>query len=93
DLSAPSQQLLGVNQLTWITDNLKTSAAKWQVLGQQVLMTKMMIPAELLMSLANPSAQMSTQLTELAQIKGRMLAGDSTLSEQEKARVTFTAPY
>ncbi|TMN35547.1 alkaline phosphatase D family protein [Pseudoalteromonas sp. S2755] len=93
DLTASSQQLLGVNQLTWLTDNLKTSTAKWQVLGQQVLMTKMMIPAELLMSLANPSAQMSTQLTELTQIKSRLLAGDSTLSEQEKARVTFTAPY
>ncbi|PCK32756.1 alkaline phosphatase D family protein [Pseudoalteromonas piscicida] len=93
DLSSPSQQLLGVNQLTWLTDNIKTSAAKWQVLGQQVLMTKMMIPAELLMSLANPSAQMSAQLSELAQIKGRLLAGDPSLTEPEKARVTFTAPY
>ncbi|NUZ10140.1 alkaline phosphatase D family protein [Pseudoalteromonas sp. McH1-7] len=93
DLTAPTQQLLGLEQLTWLTDNMKTSSAKWQVLGQQVLMTKMMIPAELLMSLANPSAQMSAQLSELAQIKTRLLAGDPTLTVQEKARVDFTAPY
>ncbi|RRS07826.1 alkaline phosphatase [Pseudoalteromonas sp. J010] len=93
DLTAPTQQLLGLEQLTWLTDNMKTSSAKWQVLGQQVLMTKMMIPAELLMSLANPSAQMSAQLSELAQIKTRLIAGDPTLTVQEKARVDFTAPY
>ncbi|RXE95972.1 alkaline phosphatase D family protein [Pseudoalteromonas sp. PS5] len=93
DLTAPTQQLLGLEQLTWLTDNMKTSSAKWQVLGQQVLMTKMMIPAELLMSLANPSAQMSAQLSELAQIKTRLIAGDPTLTAQEKARVDFTAPY
>jgi alkaline phosphatase D len=32
-------------------------------------------------------------MTELAQLKGRALANDPTLSEQEKARITFTAPY
>ncbi|MEI5638079.1 MULTISPECIES: alkaline phosphatase D family protein [unclassified Pseudoalteromonas] len=93
DLTAPSQQLLGVKQLTWLTDNIKTSNAKWQVLGQQVLMTKMNIPAELLQTLAAPNAEMSTQVAELAHIKARMQAADETLTEQEKARVTMTAPY
>ncbi|MFC3031698.1 alkaline phosphatase D family protein [Pseudoalteromonas fenneropenaei] len=93
DLTAPTQQLLGSKQLTWLTDNLRTSTAKWQVLGQQVLMTKMLIPAELLMALAAPTAGMTQQLSELANIKGRLLAGDPSLTAAEKARVTFVAPY
>ncbi|KAF7775030.1 alkaline phosphatase D [Pseudoalteromonas citrea] len=93
DLATPEQQLLGNKQLTWLTDGMKTSNAKWQVLGQQVLMTKMMMPAELLTTLANPSNTMAQQLTELAQIKGRAIAGDQGLTEQEKARVGFVAPY
>jgi len=93
DLVAPTQQLLGNQQLQWLTDAMQTSQTKWQVLGQQVLMTKMNIPAELLMSLANPTPAIAAQLAELAQIKGRMLAGDPTLTEQEKARIQFAAPY
>jgi alkaline phosphatase D len=93
DLATPEQQLLGNKQLTWLTDGIKTSNAKWQVLGQQVLMTKMMMPAELLSSLADPSKSIVQQLGDLAKIKGRLNANDHTLTEQEKARVNFVAPY
>ncbi|MBQ4846175.1 alkaline phosphatase D family protein [Pseudoalteromonas sp. MMG013] len=93
DLVTPKQQLLGTKQLTWLTDSMKTSNAKWQVLGQQVLMTKMMMPAELLTALANPSTSMAEQLLALAQIKGRAKEGDPSLTEQELTRVNFVAPY
>lgn len=93
DLVTPAQHLLGNKQLTWLTDGMKTSNAKWQVLGQQVLMTKMMMPAELLTSLADPSQIMAQQLSELAQLKGRVNASDPSLTAQEKARVGFVAPY
>ena len=93
DLVSPDQQLIGTQQLTWLTDNIKTSDAKWQVLGQQVLMTKMMLPAELLVAMANPSPAIAAQMTELAQLKARAQASDPTLSEQDKMRIGFTAPY
>ncbi|MAD90395.1 MAG: alkaline phosphatase [Pseudoalteromonas sp.] len=93
DLTSPTQQLIGTEQLTWLTDNIKTSESKWQVLGQQVLMTKMMLPAELLVAMANPSAEIASQMTELAQLKARAQASDPTLSEQDKIRIGFTAPY
>lgn len=93
DLTAPAQQLIGTEQLTWLTDNIKTSQATWQVLGQQVLMTKMMLPAELLTALANPNASIASQMTELAQLKSRVMAADTSLTEQEKGRISFAAPY
>lgn len=45
DISAPSRTLLGQEQFDWLASNMKKSDAKWQVLGQQVLMSKMLMPA------------------------------------------------
>ena len=65
-------------------------------------MAKMLIPTELLLSLAaivsgNPSAealsQMNAQITELVKLKIRLQQGDPTLTPQEKARVQTVAPY
>ncbi|OUS71740.1 alkaline phosphatase [Pseudoalteromonas sp. A601] len=105
-ISSPTRALLGNEQLTWLTDGITTSSSKWQVLGQQVLMTKMHLPFEVLqllvslqVSQANGAdtetllAQASALFTELAQIKGRILAGDPTVTDAERARVDTTAPY
>ncbi|MDQ9092573.1 alkaline phosphatase D family protein [Pseudoalteromonas haloplanktis] len=105
-ISSPTRALLGTEQLTWLTDSMTTSSSKWQVLGQQVLMTKMHLPFEVLqllvslqVSQANGAdtatllAQASGLFAELAQIKGRILAGDPTVTDAERARVDTTAPY
>lgn len=42
---------MGYTQRDWLVDKLKQSTATWNVVGQQVLMSKMWIPAELLASL------------------------------------------
>ena len=104
-VSSPTRALLGSEQLTWLTDGMTTSSSKWQVLGQQVLMTKMHLPFEVLqllvslqVSQANGAdtgsllAQASALFAELAQIKGRILAGDPTVTDAERARVDTTAP-
>lgn len=102
DLTNPARTLMGVEQRNWLLGKLQQSTAKWNVLGQQVLMAKMMIPAELLLSLAeitagNPSAEtlakMNAQITELVTLKMRMQGGDPTLTAQEKARILTVAPY
>ncbi|MGB1291854.1 MAG: alkaline phosphatase D family protein [Pseudoalteromonas sp.] len=105
-ISSPSRALLGNEQLTWLTDGMTTSSAQWQVLGQQVLMTKMYLPFEILQLLVTLQvtqagggdiapllAQANTMFAELAQIKGRILAGDPTVTDAERARVDTTAPY
>ncbi|NDC35899.1 MAG: hypothetical protein EBZ51_11105, partial [Synechococcaceae bacterium WB9_2_112] len=51
----PSRDLLGQAQLAWLQQQMATSPATWQVLGQQVLMQSMAVPAELLLNAGNPA--------------------------------------
>lgn len=44
----PNRTILGAEQRSWLAARLASSTARWQVLGSQVLMGKMYIPAELL---------------------------------------------
>lgn len=102
DLTNPARTLMGYTQRDWLIGKLQQSTANWNVLGQQILMTKMLVPAELLLALAeitagNPSeatlSKMNAQITELVTLKIRLQKGDPTLTLQEKARVLTVAPY
>ncbi|KQE92924.1 alkaline phosphatase D family protein [Acinetobacter lactucae] len=102
DLTDPKRTLMGYTQRDWLVDKLKQSTAIWNVVGQQVLMSKMWIPAELLASLgqitsggtsSDTLAKMNAQITELVTLKLRLEQGDPTLTVQEKARVTTLVPY
>ena len=93
DVTASDRTILGTEQLAWLQAGLVTSSATWQVLGQQVLLGRMNIPAELLPSLANPSPEILATLAELATIKGRILAGDPSVTDAERARVETVTPY
>lgn len=102
DLTDPKRTLMGYTQRDWLVDKLKQSTATWNVIGQQVLMSKMWIPAELLLSLgqitsggasAETLVKMNAQITELVTLKLRLEQGDPTLTAQEKTRVTTVVPY
>ncbi|RZG86198.1 alkaline phosphatase [Acinetobacter sp. WCHAc060033] len=102
DLTSTTRTLMGYTQREWLQKKLAQSTATWNVLGQQVLMSKMLIPAELLMSLAAITSgnvttetltKMNQQITELVTLKVRMQKGDPTLTATEKARITTVAPY
>lgn len=102
DLISPTRTLMGHTQREWLEGKLAQSTATWNVLGQQVLMTKMMIPAELLLSLgavtsgqadAAALAALNAQITALVKLKIRMLAGDQTLTDQDRIRLMTVAPY
>ncbi len=99
----PNRSILGSTQRNWLISEVTGSSAHWQVLGQQVLMGKMMIPAELLGTLAaiqsEGSASPATlqyfqqQITELVTIKLRFANGDPTLTLEELARINTVLPY
>lgn len=110
DLTNPMRTLMGQTQREWLLGSkeknivgvLQSSTATWNVIGQQVLMSKMWIPAELLASLGQITsggtspdtlAKMNAQITELVTLKLRLEQGDPTLTVQEKARVTTLVPY
>ena len=42
-----TRQLIGTTQLAWLAQKMATSTAKWQVLGQQVIMAKTWLPASI----------------------------------------------
>ncbi len=85
EISSSDRTLLGATQYNTVTSSMKNSSATWQVLGQQVLMGRILVPAELLVSLgqlqgaieqgadaaaiAALQAGIKTTLTELATIK------------------------
>lgn len=56
DLADTDRQLLGAEQLLWLQDQLAGSGATWQMLGQQVLMGRMNIPAPLVLGQISFSA-------------------------------------
>jgi alkaline phosphatase D len=98
----PQRSILGSEQKNWLSSKLTGSTAKWQVLGNQVLMGKMYMPAELLLLVAQISAgvtdpavlaQFNTVMTQLVVIKTRLLQNDPTLTAAEKARVQTVLPY
>lgn len=88
-----SQTLLGSTQLDWLLGQLAGSAATWQVLGQQTLMGRMDLPAELLIHLQNPSLQLASGILELTGIKTRVLQGDPSLTQEELNRIDTVLPY
>ncbi|WP_151768204.1 alkaline phosphatase D family protein [Acinetobacter oleivorans] len=102
DLTDSKRTLMGHTQRDWLVDKLKQSTSTWNVIGQQVLMSKMWIPAELLVSLGQITsggtspdalAKMNAQITELVTLKLRLEQGDPTLTIQERARLTTLVPY
>jgi len=56
DLANTGRQLLGTEQLLWLQQQMAGSAATWQMLGQQVLMGRMNIPAPLVLGQISFSA-------------------------------------
>lgn len=94
DLTDPNRTLLGAEQKGWLQNTLAQSTTTWDVLGQQILMGRMMLPAELLLNFINPDpATLLPQFQELATLKARQLQGDPTLTEAEIARLTTVLPY
>ncbi|WP_010135307.1 alkaline phosphatase D family protein [Ochrovirga pacifica] len=83
--------ILGNTQRNWLLDQLQGATSKWQVLGQQVLMGKMEVPAEMLTAFG--SDNFTEILTNLVGLKARYLQGDPTLTPQETERVLTVFPY
>ncbi|MGC8120406.1 alkaline phosphatase D family protein [Marinobacter sp. VGCF2001] len=89
----PNRTLLGAEQRLWLQNKLATSTGQWQVLGQQVLMGRMNLPAELLLAIATETFDnLPATLQELATLKGMQLQG-MPLTEQQQARLDTAAPY
>ena len=97
----PARTILGLPQRGWLISQLASNSAEFQVLGSQVLMGKMLIPAELLPLISQlavaPSPDLLALYTqtvqELSSLKDRFLVNDPNLTEEDIARITTVLPY
>ncbi|GGY44321.1 alkaline phosphatase [Bacterioplanes sanyensis] len=96
-LADTSRTLLGAEQQQHIVGNMIDSSATWQVLGQQVLMGRIMIPIELLSGLGEIQAMLeagvdaSAKQAEVAQLLAELATIKAT--DPSNPRVTAVAPY
>ena len=90
DLGNPARRLLGDAQRDWLAGQLAASQAPWQLLGQQVLMARMLMPAEMLG--AASYADIPPIVEELARLKAAAQGGQA-LADAERARLAAVTPY
>ena len=93
DLTNPNRTLLGQKQQQWLQTQLMRSKAHYQVLGQQVLMAKMMFPSELLSAFSKPGPELVDKIAQLTALKQRVAKGDSSLSAEDKKRIESVVAY
>jgi alkaline phosphatase D len=105
DFLSTSRKLIGSEQMSWLGSQINADTAKWKVLGQQILMTKMMVPAELLMLLnqilaeikqlgsAQPATMQALQntLTQLVILKKTSAAGSFPYSTGNSKNYHYTS--
>jgi alkaline phosphatase D len=91
-----TRTLLGATQLDWLREQLSQSSAQWQVLGQQVLMSRYLIPSPILEAL-DPSLAGEGGLSEgvaavLAAVAAKRKAPEDRTAE-EQALLDSAIPY
>ncbi|MCM2333484.1 MAG: alkaline phosphatase D family protein [Anaeromyxobacteraceae bacterium] len=85
DLAA-DRQLLGAEQTAWLQAGLAGSSATWQLLGQQILMGRMNVPA--------PIALRQITVSAYAALAARAAADPASLTAAEQAILAAPAiPY
>ncbi len=77
DMADPARQLLGAEQMLWLHRQLSASSATWQILGQQVLMGRMNIPAPLVLG--------QIGFADYSALLGKARAAPGSLTAQERA--------
>ena len=82
-VGSTSRQLMGTAQTQWLQQQMAASTATWQVLGQQVLMGRMNIPAPILMETLQPGAGVS--VSQYAALVARAQSNPSSLTPAEQA--------
>jgi alkaline phosphatase D len=78
----PARQLLGATQTAWLQQRLAASTATWQVLGQQVLMGRMNIPAPILLEAQAPGTGVTVSQYIALITKAQTAPGTLTPREQ-----------
>lgn len=90
-MSNPNRQMMGVFQQNWITTNMQIQTAKWQILGQQVLMARMNIPAPILMNFND--SNLGVDITTYMRIAQKAQLGNTLTPEEQSILDQPSIPY
>lgn len=86
DMANPARQLMGAEQTTWLQLQLAKSNATWQILGQQILMARMNIPAPLVLQ--------SISFSDYSALLGKAQQAPASLTASERQILAQpTIPY
>ncbi len=91
-----NRTLLGSEQLQWLREQLNQSTSRWQVLGQQVLMGRYLLPAAIIEALDPSLAGEDSLAKGTAAIFAALGAKDKApedRSEAEQALLDSAVPY
>ena len=90
DLYNPERTLLGKEQMSWLQKTVSQSSSQWQMLGQQVLMAKMLVPVEVFAG--GEITHTPARIAALKSLKDTLDAGASLTPEQQQ-RLASVMPY
>ncbi|HEX7984380.1 MAG TPA: alkaline phosphatase D family protein [Duganella sp.] len=85
DVSNPARQLMGTEQTTWLQGQMAKSTATWQILGQQVLMARMLLPAPMVLTATGYAAYLA--------IAAKVQAGVALTDAEQQQLAAPKVPY
>lgn len=85
DVSNPARQLMGAEQTAWLQSQMGKSNATWQILGQQVLMARMMLPAPMVLGTVGYAAYFA--------IAAKVKAGVPLTATEQQQLAATPVPY
>jgi alkaline phosphatase D len=92
DLNHQDRDLLGEDQRAWLSNRMKAPQITWMLLGQQVLMARMHVPAPIMQERMRPGSGLSPSAFAALAIKAKTQSGP--LTQQEKVWLAQVAlPY
>jgi len=85
DVTSATRQLMGTEQTTWLRGQMTKSTATWQILGQQVLMARMLLPAPMVLGTTGYAAYFA--------IAAKVQAGLPLTAEEQQQLSATPVPY
>jgi len=85
DASNPARQLMGAEQSAWLQNQMGKSSATWQILGQQVLMARMLLPAPMVLGTTGYPAYFA--------IAAKVKAGTPLSAAEQQLLAATPLPY
>ena len=85
DVTNPARQLMGTEQTAWLQGQMSKSTATWQILGQQVLMARMLLPSPMVLGTTGYPAYFA--------IAAKVKAGVALTAAEQQLLAATPVPY